>query len=65
MSEHYWDIFNENHDKLIRIEGRKMSLSWDGGETMEYSLTFPSIEKAGRFVQMMIDMLDCNRIKVN
>lgn len=65
MSEHYWDIFNETNDKLIRIEGRKMSLSWDGGETFEKSLTFASVEKAGRFAQMMIDILNCKRIKAN
>ena len=65
MKTDYWDIFNEQHDKLIRIDGRKMSLSWDGGSTFEHSLTFSSVQKAGRFAQMIIDMLNCNKIKVN
>ncbi len=63
--EGYWDIFNEEHDKLIRIEGRKMSISWDGGETVEHVLTFCTDQKAALFVQMPLDMIDCNKIKVN
>jgi hypothetical protein len=61
----YWDIFNEEHDKLIRIEGRKMSISWDGGETLEHCLTFSSDTKAENMAKMLIDMLNCNKVKVN
>lgn len=61
----YWDICNEAHDKLIRIQGRRMFVSWDGGHTLLHSVTFTSNEKAANFAQMLIDILICTKVKVN
>jgi len=61
----YWDIFDETHDKLIRVEGRKMSVSWNGGQSLEHVLTFCTDQKAALFVQMLLDMIDCKRVKAN
>jgi hypothetical protein len=63
--EQYWDFFDETHTRLVRIQGQEMSLSWNGGETMEHSLTFPTMEAASCFAQMMLDLFEYKQIRKN